>query len=658
MTSPLEHDLQRRFGMDAFRPGQREVIEALERGEDVLAIMPTGSGKSLCYQLPAVRAEGLTLVVSPLIALMTDQVSVLRSRGIAAAALHGGMTQGEKRGVWEALEAGTLKLLFAAPERVAYDHMLDRLSAGRVAHVIVDEAHCISQWGHDFRPEYRQLRPLIAAVGEPPVGAFTATATPQVRRDIEVQLGIEGAAFVSTGFDRGNLGLSVLPTPTPDEKLRAIRMLLADNPGPAIVYTATRKACESVAAALVRQGVSTVRYHAGLSDEERTSAQAAFLGGHAGVCVATCAFGMGVDKRDIRTVIHHALTDSVEAYYQEVGRAGRDGNPARGVLLWCFPDVMIRRHLVEKSTEGLSPELRAAGERRLERMIRFADTVRCRRAYILEYFLGRAVNLECGSCDNCLGQNRILEARRRKRAAGVAPTSAVELPAGPRDRSAGLGGDTTREGRDPEFAGPSHAFDPEHAAQALEWARMALSCIARIRRDTPAVPSRETVISVLRGKRTRAVTAHGLNTLSTWDLWTGWTAAEARRLMGLLEEAGLVKGRAALELTDAGREAMFGRLSIVLPFARAAIESGVVVERSEDDEDAEVDGAVLARLAAWRRTKAAGRPAYVVLGNRTLHALAAAKPETMEALALIKGIGPMKLEQYGEELLELLHQGA
>lgn len=642
MTESLDVDLKRRFGMESFRPGQREVVEALERGDDVLAIMPTGAGKSLCYQLPAARAEGLTVVVSPLIALMTDQVGSLRGRGIAAAALHGGMTPAEKRATWDAVSTGTLKVLLAAPERLSLDHVHERLSAGRVAYIIVDEAHCISQWGHDFRPEYRQLRPLIGAVGEPPIGAFTATATPQVRRDIEVQLGIEGAAFVSTGFDRGNLGLSVLPTPTPDEKLRAIRMLLAENQGPAIIYTATRKACEAVAAALLRQGMKAVRYHAGLGDEERAAAQDRFLGGKAEVCVATCAFGMGVDKHDIRVVIHHALTDSVEAYYQEVGRAGRDGRPARGVLLWCFPDVMIRRHLVEKSVEGLGPELRAAGERRLERIIRYADTVRCRRAYILEYFLGRSVNVECGACDNCLGQNRLLEARAARKAGRSAARTMPELPIVERGRAR----PTERGGEE---------FDPERAAQALEWARMALSCIARIRRDTPAVPSRETVIAVLRGKRTRAVTAHELDTLSTWDLWTGWTAAEARRLMGLLEETGLVTGRAALALTDEGREVMFGRRSVVVPFARAAVEGGVVVERTEDDaEDVEVDDALLERLTAWRRKKAAGRPAYVVLGNRTLRDLAARRPGTAAELSSIKGIGPMKLEQYGEELLELL----
>ncbi len=645
MSLPLDDDLKARFRLESFRPGQREVIEALERGDDVLAIMPTGSGKSLCYQLPAVRADGLTLVVSPLIALMTDQVSVLRSRGIAAAGLHGGMTPVEKRETWDAIAAGTLKLLFAAPERLAYDHMHERLSSSRIAHVIVDEAHCISQWGHDFRPEYRQLRALIAAVGDPPVGAFTATATPQVRRDIEVQLGIEGATHIFTGFDRGNLGLSVLPTPNGAEKFRAIRLLLERHPGPALLYTATRKACEEVAATLRKTGIAAVRYHAGLADEERSASQAKFLGGEAAVCVATCAFGMGVDKRDIRLVVHHAITDSLEAYYQEVGRAGRDGDPAHGVLLWSFPDVAIRRHLAVRSAAALSPELKAAAERRLDRIMRYADAVRCRRGFILEYFLGRPVPLECGMCDNCLGKNEMIAAKNA-RILRARPMRQEEAPI------FGAGGGTGPR----KQAATALALDPEQTAQALEWARMALSCVARLRRDTAAVPSRETIIAVLRGQRTSAVTAYELDKLSTWDLWAGWSAAEARKLLALLEDHGLLQGRAAFELTDLGKAVMRGTQPITLAFARRAAAGDVVIEKTESvsDEDGSADPAVQARLEEWRRRKAAGRPAYVILANRTLRAIAARRPATSEELAAIKGIGPMKLEQFGEEILKLV----
>lgn len=582
--------------------------------------MPTGGGKSLCYQLPAVLSPGLTVVVSPLLALMSDQIASLRALGIPCGAINSIVPLPEIRETEAAIESGELRLLYVAPERFASERFLARLDRASVSRFVVDEAHCVSQWGHDFRQDYLALKPAIKSLGSPPVGAFTATATQEVRRDIEVQLGIEGATYFFSGFDRENLRLEVIPAPKQKDKLAAIMMALSETPGPAIVYCATRKNTEATAAALDdgRFGGVTC-YHAGMEKAAREAAQDEFMSGRARVIVATCAFGMGIDKSDIRLIVHHAITDSVESYYQEIGRAGRDREPARCILLWHYPDVIIRRGLMEH--EEATPEILSAKQRRLARMIKYVDNRGCRRGFIIDYFLGRHAVYECGMCDNCLGTTRIAPVEER-----LAPA------------------------KKPKRARPAEeeTGDPT----ALEWARMALSCIERVRRSG-FQPTTGNTEWILRGHRNEEVEANRWDTLSTWNLFTGWNQAEYARLLEAILRAGLIAKRGdELKLTDLGREVMAGRKTVELSFRRDEAQGELIVEKSEEEHDPQL----FEKLRAWRLgiARAAGFPAFRVLGDATLRQIAVHKPRTLEELAAVKGIGPAKLEKYGEAILELL----
>ena len=347
-AAPLRDTLRARFGLQEFRPGQEEAAGAVLAGRDLVAVMPTGSGKSLCFQLPAQLLEGVTLVVSPLIALMKDQVDGLRARGLGAAAIHS-LMGGAQRSATEAdLAAGRLRLLYVAPERLAHPGFRASLQRTRVARLIVDEAHCISQWGHDFRPDYTRLGELRAVLGVP-AAAFTATATPDVRRDIARQLGMADPVEIVTGFERPNLTLSVEPARARADKARALDRLLRDPGPPGIVYAATRKNVEMWAAHLEELGLRAGQYHGGLRDEERERVQDLFLAGRLDVIAATNAFGMGVDKADLRFVAHADVPGSLEAYYQEVGRAGRDGKPSRGALLFSPADVRTQEFFLAGS---------------------------------------------------------------------------------------------------------------------------------------------------------------------------------------------------------------------------------------------------------------------------------------------------------------------
>ncbi len=344
----LDAALAAAFGHGAFRPGQREAAEALYAGRDVVAVMPTGAGKSLCYQLPALLLDGVTLVVSPLIALMKDQVDALAAKGLAAAALHSGQGPAERAAAERALADGALRLLYVAPERLAAPGFLARLAALRVVRLVVDEAHCISAWGHDFRPDYLRLGPLRAQLGVP-AGAFTATATPDVRADIARQLALDDPLEVVTGFERPNLSLAVVPVRTRAEKHRELARVVRAAGTPGIVYAATRKAVDEWAHALGALGLTAGAYHGGVADAERVRVQDAFLAGELDAIAATNAFGMGIDKPDIRFVVHADIPGSVEAYYQEAGRAGRDGKPARCELLFSPADIRTQEFFLEGS---------------------------------------------------------------------------------------------------------------------------------------------------------------------------------------------------------------------------------------------------------------------------------------------------------------------
>jgi ATP-dependent DNA helicase RecQ len=411
--------LRTHFGHRQFRPGQQRILEAVLGGDDVLAVMPTGSGKSLCYQLPAVVLPGVTIVVSPLISLMKDQVDELNRRSVAAGALHSMLDASSKRDVIDAARRGTLRLLYVAPERFASNTFTQLLSDIAVARFVVDEAHCVSQWGHDFRPDYRRLaagtrlcRRADGRQGRPPIAAFTATATAEVRDDIAALLDLDRPQLLVGGFDRPNIHLRILRANEVEKDLLLPTLVRGRR---ALVYAATRRTAEAAATHLNSSDVKAAAYHAGLKDDDRTRVQEAFADGSLPVVCATNAFGMGIDRPDVDAVVHYAIPGSIEAYYQEIGRAGRDGRPATATLLWDYADVDTRRFLIDaprkdnsahrRRSTALDPEdaarRRALEHAKLQRMVEYADTPACLRATILRYFGDPEVRDPCGACANC-----------------------------------------------------------------------------------------------------------------------------------------------------------------------------------------------------------------------------------------------------------------
>ncbi len=410
--------LHTHFGHSAFRSGQEEIVGAVLGGRDVLAVMPTGSGKSLGYQLPAMMLPGTTLVVSPLISLMKDQVDELNRRAIPSAALHSMLAAEVRADILTAARSGRLRLLYVAPERFASHQFLAVLGTLAVSRFIVDEAHCVSQWGHDFRPDYRRLRAAAVqcrrsdgAPGRPPIAAFTATATPEVRDDITALLGLDHPQVLVAGFDRPNIFLRVERVEDGADKEDLLPPLVRGRR--ALVYAATRKTTEAAAACLEHAGVVAAAYHAGLGDRERTRVQDAFASGSLPVVCATNAFGMGIDRPDVEAVVHYAIPGSVEAYYQEIGRAGRDGRAATATLLWDYADVATRQFLIdsprrEKTAPKAPPpdpeemaRRKALEHRKLQRMIEYADAAGCLRSTILRYFGDAAARDRCAACGNC-----------------------------------------------------------------------------------------------------------------------------------------------------------------------------------------------------------------------------------------------------------------
>jgi ATP-dependent DNA helicase RecQ len=623
----LDSALRRFFGHDAFRPGQEQIVAAALAGRDLLAVMPTGSGKSIGYQLPALLLPGTTLVVSPLIALMKDQVDELNRRGIAAAAIHSLMPVAERQRVLERASEGAWRLLYVSPERFANDRFAATLARVPLARFAVDEAHCVSEWGHDFRPDYRRLAEAAGrcsradgAAGRPPIIAFTATATPEVREDILALLGLERPEVFVAGFDRPNLFLDVRRVSGDLEKRALLPELLAGRR--AIVYAATRKSTERAAAALRQSRLSAEAYHAGLADAERLRVQNAFAAGTARVVCATNAFGMGIDRPDIEAVVHYELPGSLEAYYQEIGRAGRDGRPADAILLWNYVDVRTREFLIEREDAEDDPrrqesrpdpqqrERRRELERRkLARMIAYADSTGCYRATLLGYFGEKDVPRRCGACGNCR-RRQALDADQllllRKILSGVA-------------RGGG------------------------------RWGKRKITAMLTGRLE--GLPEPLTGLSttgILAGERPRAV-----------EEWID--AAVGAGLLAATEDV-----YRTLSLTRSGREVMAGRVaSVELTLPQAPRGRGAAARKKRKTAsdtallpvaDGPADPGLLGALRQWRRDESARRgvPAYVVLHDRTLEALAAARPASLDALSQIPGIGPTKLAAYGPALLSLV----
>jgi len=399
--------LKEYFGYSSFKKGQEEVIESILRGRDTLVIMPTGGGKSVCYQLPALLLPGLTLVFSPLISLMKDQVDALNSLGISGAFINSSLSFAEEEECLRQARKGRLKLLYIAPERLDSPRFLQAIRNLPVSLVAVDEAHCVSQWGHDFRPSYRLIEPFIKELPRRPVvAAFTATATAEVRQDIVTMLGLQAPKSVVTGFNRENLSFTVLRGENKREFLLSYLTQKKEQAG--IIYAATRKEVDNIYAFLSKKGFAVGRYHAGLSDEEKTNAQDRFLYDDIRIMVATNAFGMGIDKSNVRYVIHYNLPKNMEAYYQEAGRAGRDDEPGECILLFSPQDIMVQKYLIEQS--AAAPERKASEYKKLQAMVDYCHTSQCLRKFILQYFGERNVPDECGNCGNCNGSHELVDA--------------------------------------------------------------------------------------------------------------------------------------------------------------------------------------------------------------------------------------------------------
>ena len=591
--------LKRVFGYDSFREGQREIIDAILSGRDALGVMPTGSGKSICYQVPALSLPGCALVVSPLISLMKDQVAALKQAGVAAAYLNSSLTERQMDIALGNLAGGQYKLIYVAPERLLTPRFLSLCRALPISMVAVDEAHCISQWGQDFRPSYLDIPQFIAALpSRPRLCAFTATATHRVRGDIQRLLGLRAPYTLVTGFDRPNLRFFV---ERPRDRMAALFRLLDEHDGQSgIVYCATRKAVEQVSQALKARGLSATRYHAGLSDAERQKNQEDFSYDRARVMVATNAFGMGIDKADVRFVIHFNMPKDIESYYQEAGRAGRDGEAADCVLLFGKADVATQRFLIDKmgeegdmDGEALAGARRAAWER-LEQMTAYCQTDRCLRAYILRYF-GEAAADSCGACGNCL------------RPAELADGTQVALPV--------------------------------------------LRCVQAINGRIGA----RLIASTLLGSREQRVQELGLDRSPHYGALRGMPRRALSDVIDEMIERGYLASSggkyAVVRLGPRGRQALEGEPVLLRRRAAEPEEDAPARRRKAAPPDVNGDLFAVLRALRLRIAEKRGVPAYMIFSDATLKHICALLPETPEQLLAVPGVGEAKLRAYGGDFL-------
>jgi ATP-dependent DNA helicase RecQ len=601
LTDPALEVLGRVFGYDAFRGPQKQVVDHVVAGGDALVLMPTGGGKSLCYQVPALLREGVGVVVSPLIALMQDQVDALTALGVRAGFLNSSQDRDERRLVEQAYLAGELDLVYVAPESLGGGNSPTArlLERGTIALFAIDEAHCVAQWGHDFRPDYLALSMLHEKWPDVPRIALTATATPRTHAEISTRLQLDDALHVVAGFDRPNIQYRIAPKDEPRKQL--LDLLRTEHPGDAgIVYCLSRASVDTTAAFLVKNGIPALPYHAGMDQRTRAANQSRFLREDGLVMVATIAFGMGIDKPDVRFVAHLDLPKSVEGYYQETGRAGRDGLPSTAWLAYGLADVVQQRKMIDGSDGDAAHRRVLTGQ--LDAMLALCETVDCRRVRLLAHF-GQESGA-CGNCDTCLT--------------------------------------------------PPETWDGTIPAQML------LSTVLRLQRERGQSFGAGQSIDILLGKRTEKVTQHGHDQLSTFGIGTDLTEQQWRGVVRQLLAQGLlaVQGEyGTLALNEASGPVLRREQSV--PMRREAERSAR--SRSSRSTKAAVDLAPEAapafeRLRAWRAAtaKEQGVPAYVVFHDATLRQIATESPADVAALGTISGVGAAKLERYGEGILAAL----
>ena len=597
----LHGALKKHFGYDEFRPLQEEIIRDALAGRDVFALMPTGGGKSLCFQLPALLRDGLTVVVSPLISLMKDQVDSMQTSGIAATFLNSALDAEEARARLRGLHRGEHHLLYVAPERLMLDTFLAKVKQWKVAQIAIDEAHCISEWGHDFRPEYRQLAHLREHFPGVPIMALTATATDRVRQDILQQLQLRDARCYVASFNRPNLIYRVLPKKDPYEQILALVRSRPEESG--IVYCASRKTADSLARKLGADGIKAKPYHAGLEAKERSRHQDLFRRDDVRVITATIAFGMGVNKPNVRFVVHYDLPKNIEGYYQETGRAGRDGLPADCVLLFNAGDVMKQKRFIEEK----NAEEQIIAREQLRVMVGYAETGQCRRATLLKYFGEDFPHRSCDGCDNCLT--------------------------------------------------PRETFDGTVHAQKF------LSCVHRVQAKHGFGFGLNHIVEILTGGDTEAIRQRGHEQLSTFGIGADMSRKGWQTLGRELVQLGLVAAApgkfATLQVTDAGMEALRQRKTIVLT---KPLDSAEAKRPKRRAGDVPCDELLFEKLRLLRRTLADERnvPAYVIFSDATLREMARALPTTVEAFERIPGVGERKLKDFAGPFTEAVvrHIGA
>mgnify|MGYP001826554356 CR=1 FL=1 len=586
--------LDRVFGYPGFRPHQQEIIEDLITGNDAFVLMPTGGGKSLCYQIPALHRPGVAVVVSPLISLMKDQVDALRANGVAAAFYNSSMGSRAAREVLSRLHADELDLLYISPERLVSGGFLERLADIEIALFAIDEAHCVSQWGHDFRPEYAKLGILRQRFPDIPLVALTATADAQTREDIIQVLALQRARRYITGFDRPNIKYTVLEKHKPFEQLSRF---LATRQGQAgIIYAMSRRRVEEVAGKLQEQGFRAAAYHAGLPDAERQDTQERFLRDELSVVVATVAFGMGIDKPNVRFVVHYDLPKHIEGFYQETGRAGRDGLPSDALLLFGAQDIGTVRRLIEYNE---NPEQKRIEGHKLNAMVGLAESVTCRRRVLLSYF-GERLEAACGNCDVCL--------------------------------------------------------DPPEQFDATEDARKALSCVYRVGQRFGIGH----VVAVLRGADNERIRKLDHHRLTTWGIGSDRSEQEWTSIFRQLIHHGYliqdIASYSVLRLTEAARPLLRGEESLEL--ARPRIREQVQGKKRPGPDSAQgpYDELLFEELRILRKQLAdeQGVPPYIVFGDASLIQMARDKPMDENELLRITGVGQHKLEKYGGDFLDTI----